>query len=121
MLFLVLALGMLIAGETVIKDRLPPTLFLVYWLGCFAFTMLAIITAFRDVRALQAKAIKEQRGLLDSTLRDIEIDARQKLGRDGANGKEPGTNKPDSQRKHPGADPQTPTKTEKSKDKRRMG
>jgi hypothetical protein len=41
--------------------------------------MLAIIIALRDVRALNAKAMKEQRGLLDTTLREIESDARRKL------------------------------------------
>src|SRR5207344_2096998 len=78
-LFLVAALGMLIAGETVLKNRLPPNASVLYWLGCFVFTILAIVTALRDVRALSAKAVKEQRGLLDTTLRDIESDALKKV------------------------------------------
>src|ERR1044071_7258691 len=77
--FLLASLGMLIAGETVLKGRLTPNASVLYWLGCFVFTILAIITALRDVRALSAKAVKEQRGLLDTTLRDIESDARRKL------------------------------------------
>jgi hypothetical protein len=75
-IFLLAAVGMLIAG-------LPANAPKLYWLGCFIFTMLAMITAVRDVRALNAKAMKEQRGLLDTTLRDIESDARQKLQRNG--------------------------------------
>lgn len=78
-LFLLVALGMLIAGETVLKNRLGANASALYWLGCFVFTMLAIITALRDVRALSEKAVKEQRGLLDATLHDIETDARRKL------------------------------------------
>jgi hypothetical protein len=71
-IFLLAAVGMLIAG-------LPAKASKLYWLGCFVFTMLAVITALRDVRALNAKAMKEQRGLLDATLRDIESDAKRKL------------------------------------------
>jgi hypothetical protein len=78
-LFLLAALGMLVAGETVWKDRLGTSVSVLYWLACFVFTMLAIITALRDVRALSEKAVKEQRGLLDTTLREIESDARRKL------------------------------------------
>jgi len=77
--FLLAALGMLIAGETILKDRLASNASFLFWLVCFVFTVLAIITALRDVRALSARAVKEQRGLLDTTLRDIERDARQKL------------------------------------------
>src|SRR4051812_31737173 len=83
-LFLFAALAMLIAGETLLKNRLPPNTSLLYWLGCFVFTVLAIIAALRDVRALNARAMKEQRGLLDTTLRDIESDARRKLQGNGS-------------------------------------
>ena len=58
-LFLVLALGMLVAGETVLQDKLSSSLFVLYWLACFVFTMLAMIVALRDLRALQSKARKE--------------------------------------------------------------
>ena len=85
-LFLAVALVMLFAGQTVLQERLPASGFLLYWLTCFVFTLLAIIVALRDVRALRTKAMKEQRGLLDSTLQKIESDAREKQRR---NGKKP--------------------------------
>ena len=82
-LFLVLALGMLLAGETVLQGRLSSSLFVLYWLACFVFTMLAMIVALRDLRALQSKARKEQRGLLDDTIEKIVTDAKTKERRNG--------------------------------------
>jgi len=82
-LFLVLALGMLVAGETVLQDKLSSSLFVLYWLACFVFTMLAMIVALRDLRALQSKARKEQRGLLDDTIEKIVTDAKAKQTRNG--------------------------------------
>ena len=82
-LFLVLALGMLVAGETVLQDKLSSSLFVLYWLACFVFTMLAMIVALRDLRALQSKARKEQRGLLDDTIEKIVTDAKAKQRRNG--------------------------------------
>lgn len=49
----------------------------------FLLTMLAMIIAVRDMRALQEKAVKEHRGLLDSTLHKIQTDAREKQRRNG--------------------------------------
>ncbi len=77
-LSLVAALAMLIGGETVFKHRLSAFGFLVYWLICFAFTSLAFLAAFLDVRALSRRTRREQRELLDTTLRTIEKEAKTK-------------------------------------------
>ncbi len=77
-LALLAALGMLIAGETVLKSRLGAAEFLFYWLLCFGFTATAIVVAFLDVQALQRRTRQEQKDLLDSTLRKIESEARSK-------------------------------------------
>ena len=87
---LVAALAMLISGETILKGRLKEIGFLVYWLVCFVFTGVAIVIAFLDARAVQSRTRREQRDLFETTLRQIENEAR---------GKRPRQNQ-----KHPGAD-----------------
>ena|SRR5258707_3044696 len=74
------ALAMLVAGQTVLKDRLTdPQTFIAYWLVCFACTGLAIFVAFLDVRALQRRTREEQRNLVHRTLKEIETDATGKV------------------------------------------
>jgi hypothetical protein len=75
---LILALAMLVAGETVLKGRLDPSGFLIYWLVCFALTLVAIGVAFLDVRALQHVARKEQQELLQKTIGKVELEARER-------------------------------------------
>ena len=74
----VTALLMLILGETVLEDRLSKVVFLIYWLTCFVLVGVAIIIAFMDVRTLAERTRHEQRELMDSTLKDIQTDARAK-------------------------------------------
>ena len=69
--FLGAALGMVVAGETVLKNRLQPTGFVFFWLGCLIFTGLAMIVAVIDFAAQQRRAREEQRQLFESTLDDI--------------------------------------------------
>jgi 4-hydroxybenzoate polyprenyltransferase len=70
------ALLMLILGQTVLEGRLNGVVFLAYWLVCFIFLGLTFVVAFRDVRAIQNEVRSEQRTLLESTLKDIESEAR---------------------------------------------
>lgn len=76
--FLALALALLVLGETILKTRLSAPVFLVYWLCCFVLTCLAMVVAFRDVRATQRRMQTQQRELLDETLKKIERDAGEK-------------------------------------------
>src|SRR6266850_4319665 len=73
------AAGMLVCGQTVLQGRLQPWLFVIYWPVCFILTGLAVLAAFRDVRALQNRARQEQRDLLESTLKEIETKAKSKV------------------------------------------
>ncbi len=75
------AVAMLVCGQTVLQGRLKPWLLVIYWPVCCLLTGLAVIAALRDVRALQNRARQEQRDLLESTLKEIETEARSK-GRD---------------------------------------
>ena len=71
-LCLLAAGGMLVAGETVLKDRLSQVAFILYWLACFGFTVLAIFAALADARALRQESRDQQRALLEDTLARIE-------------------------------------------------
>jgi membrane protein implicated in regulation of membrane protease activity len=81
-LTLVAALLMLIGGETVFKSLLTDVGFLIYWLVCLGFTCLAIVIAFLDVRALGQRVRKERHQLLETTLNQIQADARKKRRRE---------------------------------------
>jgi len=76
------ALVMLIAGETVLKGRLGAVAFLVYWMACFGFTGLALFMALLDMRAVQNRTRQEQKKLVESTLKEIQAQARSKQRRD---------------------------------------
>ncbi len=75
---LISALGLLVAGETVLKNRLGPLGFLMYWVVCLGLTGLAIAIALADARAVAQKTLDEQRDLFNSTLKEIEREARTK-------------------------------------------
>ena len=78
---LIAALGMLIAGETVLQGRLQNVTFVLYWLLCLILTTAAIIIAFLDARALRQQTREEARDLLQTTLKEIETDAKARRGR----------------------------------------
>lgn len=70
--FLVLAAGMLIWGQIILRPYLKGVWFLLYWLLCFIFTGLAIVTALLDVRATRRRTRQEHRELMERTWEDIE-------------------------------------------------
>lgn len=72
LLFLALAFGFLIWGQTVLRDRLKGVAFLLYWFCCFLFTIAAIITALLDVRATRKRARREHEDLVQRTLNEID-------------------------------------------------
>jgi membrane protein implicated in regulation of membrane protease activity len=73
---LLAALVMLICGATVLKRTLEGLTFIYYWMACFALTILAIIVAFLDARALQRRTREEQQNLFAATLKQIETEAK---------------------------------------------
>lgn len=72
MIFLAAALLMLLAGETLLKGRLEGLSFIVYWLGCFLFTILTMMMAFLDLAALRRDTREDHRALLEQTVQEIE-------------------------------------------------
>ena len=75
-LVLLAALGMLIGGETILKGKLANLVFIFYWLVCFGLTGLAILFAFLDASAVRRRTRQEQHDLFDSTLKQIEREAK---------------------------------------------
>jgi hypothetical protein len=71
-LCLLAAVGMLVAGDTVLKDRLSAVGLVLFWLGCFGFVVLAIFTALVDARAARLQGRREQRRLFEEALAKIE-------------------------------------------------
>jgi len=71
MISLAVAVLMLIAGETMLRNRLGTVAFVIFWLICLVFTGLAILAAYLDVSALRRRTQEEQRALLEKTLGEI--------------------------------------------------
>ena len=67
---------MLIAGETVLQNRLSPVGFVVFWLGCMVFTAMAIGAALLDLFRVRTENRDAQRALIEETLQEVE---REKL------------------------------------------
>ncbi len=80
LIFLGIALLMLVLGETVLRQSLSKVAFVIYWMGCFIFTALAILFSFLDVAGVQRRAREQQRELLEKTIGEI---VRQKEAKHG--------------------------------------
>ena len=81
MTFLIISLGMLILGETLLRSSLSKGSFIVYWMVCIVVTFMAIVFAFLDVAGVQRQAREEQRELLEKTIREIARQKEAKAGR----------------------------------------
>ena len=70
-LFLILAAGMLMWGQTVLRPYLDSGLFVAYWLVCLALTGLAMAVALLDARATRLRVRSQQQELLRRTIEDL--------------------------------------------------
>ena len=86
MIFLIIALAMLVLGETVLRTSLTKVPFILYWMGCFACTGLAVLFAFLDVAGVQRQAREQQRELLEKTISEIARQKELKRGQPGSGG-----------------------------------
>ena len=85
LVFLSIAAGMLVIGQTVLKDRLQSLAFVYYWLTCTVFTGLTLIVALLDMRVVRRRAQQQQSELLKNALREISLEQdkpREKSGED---------------------------------------
>lgn len=78
MLFLGLAVGMLIWGQTLLKPRLAGVWFLLYWGACSLLTLLAMGTALLDMLILRRRARDEHRALIQRSLDALANEAERK-------------------------------------------
>ena len=72
--FLAGAAGLLILGQTLLKPHLAGLIFIFYWLACFLLTVLTLITALVDVRAVRRQAREQQSHLLRDAIKKMEHD-----------------------------------------------
>jgi hypothetical protein len=79
--FLLLAGGMLIWGLTVLSGRLKGLAFVIYWLVCFVFTGLALLTALLDLLIVRHRQREEQRDLIVKAIEDLEAKKKEKAQR----------------------------------------
>jgi hypothetical protein len=84
MIFLIIAMAMLVLGETLLRQSLGKASFIIYWMACFVFTAMAILFAFLDVAGVQRQAREQQRELLEKTIREIARQKESKTGRSSA-------------------------------------
>ena len=77
--FLIVSLGLLIWGATLLSDYLVkrPVLFVVYWGACALFTGLALINAMLDMIIMRKRTRDEQVALAEKSFADI-IEAEKK-------------------------------------------
>jgi hypothetical protein len=68
---LAVSAGMLVVGETWLKDRLDGETFLYYWLTCIIVTCLTMMIALLDFRAVRLRSRREQGELIKETLQTI--------------------------------------------------
>jgi hypothetical protein len=68
LLFLFVALGLLIWGQTILKPHLNGLGYILYWLLCLVFTMLAMLTALLDCWIVRHRTREAQQGLLKKAL-----------------------------------------------------
>ena len=76
--FLLIAAGMLIWGQTILKPYLESIGFVLYWLGCMAFTGLALLTALLDIWAVRRRTREQQRDLLQRIFDEAEANEENK-------------------------------------------
>lgn len=69
--FLGLALLMLLASQTVLRPHLEGVPFIIYWLGCMVFSLMAMVTAARELGAVTRQAREARKDLLRHTLREV--------------------------------------------------
>ena len=70
------ALVMLVMGETQLQPGGSHLGFALYWLGCFALAIAAMILALLDLLAVRSEARQAQRSLFEETLIQIREEKR---------------------------------------------
>ena len=72
LVFLAIAFAMLVWGQTVLKPRLDGLAYILYWLGCFVFTVLAMMTALLDIWFIRRKQRQDRKDLVRKTFANVD-------------------------------------------------
>jgi hypothetical protein len=72
LVFMALAGGMLLWGQTVLASRLAGRTFIIYWTLCFLFAGLALIFSVMEIFRLRRGLYRQQKDLLRKTLEEID-------------------------------------------------
>ena len=68
---LAVSAGMLVLGQTMLKERLQGRTFIYYYLVCMAMTFLTLLIALLDLRAVRLRSRREQTRLIEEALRAV--------------------------------------------------
>jgi purine-cytosine permease-like protein len=68
---LAVSVGMVVAGESLLKERLRAEAFIYYWLVCISFTFLTMVIALVDFWMVRRRLHREQKELFQEALRAI--------------------------------------------------
>jgi membrane protein implicated in regulation of membrane protease activity len=76
--FLIIAGLMLAWGMTLLTAFLVerPVVFILYWMACFGFTLLAFVTAIIDMRVMRQRTRIEQQKLFEKSFTDSDSKAK---------------------------------------------
>ena len=84
-LCLLIATGLLVAGETFLRGRLGPLATLIYWSSALLAISAAIVCALVDMLRALGESRRERRALVENTLREITAAQRDHLKTNTAN------------------------------------
>jgi purine-cytosine permease-like protein len=65
------SVGMVVVGESLLKERLRAEAFIYYWLVCIIFTFLTMVIALADYWVVRRRLHREQKALFQEALRAI--------------------------------------------------
>jgi uncharacterized membrane protein len=68
---LTVSVGMVVVGQSLLKDRLRAEAFIYYWLVCIIFTFLTMAIALVDYWVVRRRLHREQKALFQDALRAI--------------------------------------------------
>jgi len=80
---LLVAITMLVIGQTILGNRLQPLALFAYWSICFILTGIAACVALIDASRVRAEQRDDQRALIESTIQEIEREKRSRQNRKG--------------------------------------
>lgn len=74
-LFLLVVIGMIVLGQTVLNGRMSPLATICYWGGCLLLTLGTIVLSLIDLLRTLGETRRTQRELAEEAVEQIERDA----------------------------------------------